>query len=220
MPEERKRLGYLGIKMNRYDKNKEGCDMTFINPNINSSYRQKEMGRFLYYAVVESNAKKIVDIGILNGYSTVCLALAAKKTGGMVCAYDLFEDYNYTNSNYDVVVENLEKYSVLEYVKLEKKSFDDWVQENPVFDVLHVDISNTGNVVEKLYINFKVALELGARIFFEGGSEKRDFQDWMVEHNMKKINDTNVPFKVLIEDSYYDETNGRTYYPCISELMR
>ena len=69
--------------------------MKFINPNIASSYRQKEMGRFLYDAVIESNAKTIIDIGILNGYSTVCLALAAKETSGVVYAYDLFDDYNY-----------------------------------------------------------------------------------------------------------------------------
>jgi len=192
--------------------------LKFINPNIASSYRQKEMGRFLYDAVIESNAKTIIDIGILNGYSTVCLALAAKETSGVVYAYDLFDDYNYTNSNYDVVVSNLKNYSVLDYVKLEKKSFDNWIEDDPVFDVLHVDISNTGEIVEKLYANFKNVLDSGSRIFFEGGSKKRDFQDWMVEYNMKKINDISVPFKVLAEDFYYDKMLGRYFSPCISEL--
>jgi hypothetical protein len=37
----------------------------FVNPDINSSYRQKEMGRFLYDAVVESNANTIVDMVII-----------------------------------------------------------------------------------------------------------------------------------------------------------
>jgi hypothetical protein len=191
----------------------------FVNPDINSSYRQKEMGRFLYDAVVESNAKTIVDMGILDGYSTVCLALAAKATGGVVYAYDLFDDYEYTNSNYNVVLKNLEKYSVSEFVVLEKKSFDDWLDEKPIFDVLHVDISNTGDVIESLYINFKSGLEMGSRIFFEGGSKERDFQDWMIDYNMKKINDTHVPFNVLAEDSYYDETNGRYFFPCLSEMV-
>lgn len=191
----------------------------FVNPDINSSYRQKEMGRFLYDSVVESNAKTIVDMGILDGYSTVCLALAAKATGGVVYAYDLFDDYEYTNSNYNVVLKNLEKYSVSEFVVLEKKSFDDWLDEKPIFDVLHVDISNTGDVIESLYINFKSGLEMGSRIFFEGGSKERDFQDWMIDYNMKKINDTHVPFNVLAEDSYYDETNGRYFFPCLSEMV-
>lgn len=191
----------------------------FVNPDINSSYRQKEMGRFLYDAVVESNAKTIVDMGILDGYSTVCLALAAKATGGVVYAYDLFDDYEYTNSNYNVVLKNLERYSVLEFVVLEKKSFGDWLDEKPNFDVLHVDISNTGDVIESLYTNFKFGLEMGARIFFEGGSKERDFQDWMIDYNMKKINDTHVPFNVLAEDSYYDETNGRYFFPCLSEMV-
>ena len=190
----------------------------FINPEINSSYRPKEMGRFLYDAVIESNAKKIVDIGILNGYSTVCLALAAKETGGVVYAYDLFGDYEYANSNYDIVVENLEKYYVSDCVVLEKKSFYDWLDEKRIFDVLDVDISNTCDVVESLYAKFKFCLEVGARIFFEGGSKQRDLQDWMVDYNMKKINDTDVPFKVLAEDSCYDEIKKRYFFPCISEI--
>ena len=41
--------------------------MTFINPNISSSYRNKAMGHVLYDAVIESNAKIIIDIGLFFG---------------------------------------------------------------------------------------------------------------------------------------------------------
>ena len=65
--------------------------MTFVNPEIESSYQKSGMGKVLYDTVIETGAKKIIDFGVLSGYSTVCLAMAAKITGGTVYAYDLFE---------------------------------------------------------------------------------------------------------------------------------
>lgn len=193
--------------------------MKFINPDINSSYRYKEMGRFLYDAVIESNAKKIVDIGLLNGYSTVCLALAAKQTGGTIYAYDLFDDYEYISSNYDTVMSNLERHNVLDNVVVKKMSFDDWMAGDDVFNVLHVDISNTGDTIVKLSQKFSERIGSDCRIFFEGGSIERDYADWMVKHEMKKITQTGVSYKVLANDVYWDNDANREYRPSISELL-
>jgi len=191
--------------------------MTFINPNIASSYRNKAMGQILYDAVIKSNAKIIIDIGLFDGYSTVCLALAAQKTGGIVYAYDLFDDYEYARAKIDIVNKNLKKYSVDNIVHVKKLSFNDWIERKEKFDILHVDISNTGETIEKLYKEFKEYLPLKRRIFFEGGSKERDEQDWMIKYNMKKFSETNIPYKVLKKDAY-NTNDGRIYYPCISEL--
>jgi len=192
----------------------------FINPEINSSYRHREMGRFLYDAAIETNAKTLVDIGILNGYSTVCLALAAKQTGGTVYAYDLFDDYEYISSNHDTVMANLERYNVLDNVVVKNMSFDDWLDINIGFNVLHVDISNTGDTILKLNRKFSEMVDSNCRVFFEGGSVERDYADWMVKYEMKKITQTGVSYRVLDSDVYWDTDADREYRPSISELLR
>ena len=197
---------------------KQNKELEFINPDIESSYQQSAMGEILYNAVLESNAKRIIDFGILNGYSTVCMAMAAKQTGGTVYAYDLFGNYKYTNSNIKNVVENLKKYEVSNIVILQQKDFNVWIQGTEKFDLLHVDVSNTGNVIENLYNSLKTRNPKDFRVFFEGGSADRDEQDWMKEYNKRKINPllTHVPFTVLKQSQY--KINGRTFFPCISEL--
>ena len=45
--------------------------MNFVNPEIESSYQESAMGKVLYDAIIENGAKKIIDFGVLNGYSTV-----------------------------------------------------------------------------------------------------------------------------------------------------
>ena len=178
------------------------------------------MGRFLYDAAIETNAKTLVDIGILNGYSTVCLALAAKQTGGTVYAYDLFDDYEYISSNHDTVMANLERYNVLDNVVVENMSFDDWLDMNIGFNVLHVDISNTGDTILKLKQKFSEMVDSNCRVFFEGGSVERDYADWMVKYEMKKITQTGVSYRVLDSDVYWDTDADREYRPSISELLR
>ena len=162
--------------------------MSFKNPKIKSSYQKAAMGKVLYDAIVETNAKKIVDFGILNGYSTVCMALAARETGGKVYAYDLFEEYEYKGSSKDVVMRNLEKHNVSDIVVLEKKCFNEWLDEQEDFDILHVDVSNTGDTIELLHQSLSSRDEkVDGRVFFEGGSTERDAQDWMIKYKKRKI---------------------------------
>ena len=104
-----------------------------------------------------------------------------------------------------------------DFVVIEKLSFYDWLKCKDAFDLLHVDISNTGTTIETLAKNLG---EFKGRVLFEGGAAGRDYADWMIKYNMKKFADIDIPFKVMAEDSYYDENDERTYYPCISELMR
>tara|TARA_R110000751_G_scaffold262894_1_gene362223 strand:+ start:144 stop:737 length:594 start_codon:yes stop_codon:yes gene_type:complete len=192
----------------------------FVNPDIESSYKETQMGKVLYNAVLESGAKKIIDFGILNGYSTVCMAQAAKQTNGMVYAYDLFDDYEHNRAKLEIVERNLVKYNVSNFVKIQKKSFDEWVVDiKEDFDILHVDVSNTGETIEKLYRTLFQKKEKQFRVFFEGGSANRDEQDWMIKYKKKKINPllSNIKFRIL-ESSVY-EVDGRIMSPSISELI-
>jgi len=175
------------------------------------------MGEILYDAVLEESAKIIVDIGILNGYSTVCLARAAKHTGGRVYAYDLFDDYQYNSADIEQVKHNLALYNVSDVVDIKKMSLDDWLKEKQEFDILHVDVSNTGETIEKLYDQLSCRT---GRVFFEGGSLTRDIkQDWVNKYNTKKFSDVDkkISFRLLKEDVIKSDS-GRIFYPSISEL--
>lgn len=191
--------------------------MNYKNPDIASSYYKNNLGKVLYDEVLKSNSKIIIDMGILNGYSSVCLALAAKKIGGHVFAYDIFDEYPYKSATKEVVLKNLKRYNVEDVVTIKKLSIDELISSNQNFDFLHVDISNTGDTIEKLYHAFCKFIPEKRRILFEGGSLGRDTCEWMMKYNKRKINDANVPFKLIAECTFTGE-NGKLYYPSISEL--
>lgn len=188
--------------------------MTFINPDIESSYQRSAIGKILYNTIISTGATKIIDFGLLNGHSTICLAMAAKITGGIVYGYDIFEDYEYNNSSRDIVLSNLKRYNVDDYVVLKRMDFNDWVKEPEDFDVLHVDISNDGDIISSLH---RATGHLNSIVLFEGGSEERDQQDWMKKYNKKPICDIKDKYKLLSKSSY--KKNNRMYYPSISVLI-
>ena len=194
--------------------------MSFKNPKIKSSYQSAAMGKVLYDAIVETNAKKIVDFGILNGYSTVCMALAARETGGKVYAYDLFEEYEYNGSSKDTVMRNLEKHNVSDIVVLEKRCFNEWLDNQEYFDILHVDVSNTGDTIELLHQSLSSRGEkVDGRVFFEGGSTERDAQDWMIKYKKRKITSLLKTINYRVMSSHTYKERGRKISPCISELF-
>ncbi len=187
--------------------------MSFVNPEIESSYQRSSMGRVLYDAVIKTGAQKIIDFGILNGYSTVCMAMAARETGGKVYAYDLFDDYEFNGPNTSTLQENFSRYNVAHLIQLKKVNFYEWLNDIEDFDILHLDISNDGDIISKLH---EATRSSCGQVFFEGGSEERDEQDWMLKYNKKPINDVRNLYDVLQSSNI--TKNKRTYYPCISRL--
>lgn len=156
----------------------------YQNPHhIVSSYGKNNIGKTLYDTVIKYKPKKIIDFGILYGYSTICLAQGVKDNGfGEVIAYDLFEDYPYKRAVKDVVLNNLKFYNLDQYVSLIKKDFNNWLYENEKFDLLHLDISNTGDTISEIYTYFPNSL-----VLFEGGTQERDNEEWMHKYNATPI---------------------------------
>lgn len=173
--------------------------MKYKNPSeIETSYSENDIGQTLYDLVLKSKPKKIVEFGVLFGYSTVAMAMALDEIGeGHIYANDLFEDYEFKHSTMPETQGNIDRYNLTKYVTLSKKNFDEWLADPEEFDLLHVDVSNKGNTIERLYEAVKVQIERGAIVIFEGGSEERDNVDWMVKYNCKKLRDTKVPFEVI-----------------------
>ncbi len=51
----------------------------YINPEIESSYRDNNLGKTLYDYVLYEKPEVVIDFGVLDGYSTICLAMACKE---------------------------------------------------------------------------------------------------------------------------------------------
>lgn len=189
--------------------------MSFVNPEIESSYQQSGMGKVLYDAVIEIGAHKIIDFGILNGYSTVCMAMAARETGGKVYAYDLFDGYQFSAPDTSKLQENFSRYNVEHLIELKKVNFYEWLNNIEYFDILHLDISNDGDIIYKLHEATKGG---DGKVFFEGGSKARDECDWMLKYNKKPISDLSDHYHLISSSSH--QNNGRTYCPSISRLNK
>ncbi len=172
--------------------------MQYKNPDIYSSYHDNDLGRTFYDLVLEHKPKKIVEFGVLYGYSTVCMAMALDELGeGHIYANDLFEEYPFRHSSMAETQKNIDDYGVSKYVTLQKTDFDEWLKDPEEFDLLHVDISNKGDTIQRLYSALDERIQKGAIVIFEGGTEERDQVEWVTKYNCMKIVDSGVPYKVI-----------------------
>ena len=178
----------------------------YIEPKIESSYKKNNLGYTIYETVLRLKPKVVIDFGILYGYSTVAIAQALKDIdeGGKVIGYDLFEDYKYKNAVRSVVDKNVKDYDVVDFVELKYGDFYEWIDNPDEFDLLHLDISNTGSIVQLAYNKLP-----NKHIIFEGGSEERDEQEWISKYHKTKIHPLKdkINYKILNED-----------FPSISEI--
>ena len=70
----------------------------YKEPKVYSSYRKNNIGQTLYDIVIKLRPKNIIEIGVLEGYSTICMAQALKDLGdrsAKVYAHDLFDAYSF-----------------------------------------------------------------------------------------------------------------------------
>lgn len=178
----------------------------YIEPELESSYALNNLGKTLYDYVRYVKPDIIIDFGVLDGYSTICMAQAIRENGkGKIKVYDLFEKYEYNHAKLERLVKTFKEYGVLDYIEIEEKNFFDWIKQPEAFDMLHLDISNTGDIIDILYD------KLGGSdktILFEGGSEQRDKVGWMYKFNKKPINQSYAKFEVI-----------NSNFPSISKLL-
>lgn len=177
----------------------------YISPEVESSYAYNNLGKTIYDQIIHLKPDKVIDFGVLNGYSTLCIAQALRENGkGKVYAYDMFDDYEYKHSQLKTLENNISMYGLRDWVEIEKKNFFDWIKDPEDFDCLHLDISNTGAIIDMLWDKFGGS---DKTILFEGGTEERDRAGWMIVFNKIPIRESKAKFEVI---------NNR--FPSISKL--
>lgn len=176
----------------------------YTNPEIESSYKYNNLGKTLYDFVVYEKPEIVIDFGVLDGYSTIALAMGCRANRkGKVKVYDIFEDYEYNHSQLERLVKNIKEYGLLEWVEIEKRNFFDWVKDPEPFNLIHIDISNTGDILDIIG-----TLQGKGTVLFEGGSEQRDKVGWIMKYNKKPINQSKAKFQVV-----------NPLFPSISKLL-
>lgn len=177
---------------------------------MRSSYMVNNFDRILENTVFAFSSMVAVELGVLDGYSTISIANGLlkvtkyKKGGrGHLYAYDLWEDYEYNHGDMDKVRNGLKNSNVSEYVTLYKKDaftvHADY-EDNSV-DFLHIDISNTGSIIREMVKLWTPKLRHCGLFLFEGGSIERDNIEWMKKYNKEPIRDE-LDSNPIIKENY------------------
>lgn len=157
--------------------------------DIESSYQENNLGKILFDVTLKYQPCKVVEFGVFHGYSTICIAKALQAHGrGHIIACDLWSEYEFNHTTMDIAQHNLERYEVEDFATLWQADYYQWLKHPSKFDMLHVDISNNGDIIEKTLTDLAPQIKAGAVVVFEGGSIERDEIDWMKKFDKRPIN--------------------------------
>lgn len=153
-----------------------------LNPSWYSSYEKNNYGDFFFSLMHIYQPEKVVELGTKAGYSAYHIARGLKANGkGSLDCYDLWEDYEFNSVPKSIAEENLKEFRDIIRFNLRNVVGVDRVYKT--VDILHVDVSNGGGILEKIVPRWiDKARQL---IVIEGGSSERDRVEWMIKY--KKI---------------------------------
>lgn len=146
--------------------------------------------------------KKIVEIGILEGYS---LKTFVDNTSHecLIEAYDIFDKFNGNSANYNLLHKTFDQYKNVKINHGDFYNLKDTFDNNSI-DILHIDIANNGDVYEYVFHNYIDKISKNGIIILEGGSSKRDEILWMKKYKKPKI----VPVLNKYKETYKIHTIG------------
>lgn len=178
---------------------------------MNSSYAKHDLGLVLQGLVLNCRPKKIIEFGVLEGYSTIAMGHALKALGrGHIIACDLWHHYDHNHTTMDIAQRNVDDAGLTDYVTLWQANYYEWLANPCKFDLLHVDISNDGDVIEKTLIKLAPQIKSGVKVVFEGGSAERDQVEWMTKFNKRPINPLQEKFGFEILDERFPSISVAT----------
>lgn len=150
-----------------------------------SSYEKNNFRKEFKKIISRVNPKLIIEFGIGNGYSLECLVKYSSKRCNIM-AFDLFDNYNYNKPD-EKFIRNKFKDDAVIINKGDFYNLHNSFQDGTI-DILHIDISNDGDVYEFAIKNYLQKVSDTGCMILEGGSNERDNVAWMVQFNKKKIN--------------------------------
>lgn len=151
-------------------------------PPWHSSYEENNYGDLFYSLIRIYRPKTVVELGTKAGYSAFHIARGLKANGqGMLHCYDLWEKYSFHSVPQTVAEENTKDFKNLINFNLRDAVGVDKLYKS--IDVLHVDVSNEGGILEQIIPQW--VDKVRRFIIIEGGSDERDIVGWMIKY--KKV---------------------------------
>ena len=171
---------------------------------MRTSYKENDFGEIFYKLVISYKPETVVELGILDGYSTLHIAKGLSVNGsGHLYGYDLWDEYAYKHGDMDDVHEMLLDNRVSQHVTMYKgdafEVYEEWADDT--IDFLHVDISNDGKVIREIMELWHP--KVSGMIAFEGGSMERDNVDWMDKYGKESIVEELRTNKIVNENYVY-----------------
>ncbi len=153
---------------------------------LHSSYKKHGYAHFFYALVRVLKPRSCVEIGVLEGFSLLNVALALRDNGvGMVEGFDLFENYPYRSESYAAVSARIKRLGLQDWAKAYRADAFKVYSRYDEIDFLHVDISNTGDTYRTFFKQW--AGKVKKIMIFEGGSAERDQVEWMIKYQKASI---------------------------------
>jgi len=150
--------------------------------NIRSSYKEYHYNKIFQSICFTINPSKIVEFGILEGYSLDCFVNYTQDC--QIDANDLFDEFPYNAADYGFVTNKYRENSNVSIYKRDFYKSVDLYEDNSI-DILHIDIANNGDVFDFAIRNYLPKVR-GVMIM-EGGSEERDNIEWMIKYDKPRI---------------------------------
>ena len=162
---------------------------------MKSSYVKNNIGEIFLTHIKCFRPLVAVEVGVLDGYSTSFIAQGLKvnkerwNLNGHLDAYDLWEDYPYRHGDFIAVSNILIDLGIKEFVTLHKgDAFSVWKNyADKSIHFLHVDLSNTGEILRDIMALWDRKIYQGSIVIFEGGSQERDEVEWMKKYDKLPI---------------------------------
>ena len=192
---------------------------------VKSSYAENNFGVVFKALVTQKMPITCVELGVLNGYSSLYIGLALKYNykehaiKGHLHSYDQWEDYPYNHGNKDSVQGLLERNEIDDYVSLyyaDAMKVHELYKEKKV-DLLHVDISNHGDTFNFMIEKWHPILKVNGLFLFEGGSEERDYIEWMIKYKFPSIKKA-IESNEIVDSFYQYETY--TKFPSLTVFTK
>lgn len=159
-----------------------------LNNAVTSSYSKNDLGLVIYDYVIKRKPKRVVELGTLHGYSAICMGLALRDNGfGKFTCYDLWDNYEFIHTSMTSTADTIRRYGLDDIITLKTGNALKWCKNPDSFDLLHVDISNDGEKIRKIYDLLSGQVKEGSEILFEGGTKERDETSWIKTYGFMPI---------------------------------
>lgn len=153
---------------------------------LESSYKDHGYGIFLYALARALRPASCVELGVFQGFSLLSIAAALRDNAhGKILGLDLFEDYPYRHESQERSRENIHRCGLGDRAEVRHADAFAPHDDLPGVDWLHVDISNNGDTVRRLFGQWE--RRVSQLVLFEGGSSERDRVGWMLDYRKPPI---------------------------------